>query len=1000
MSSITSKYAVPFVNRRSTVIDNVLTRTLIYNKGNSSVSEIKTEDGKGYLRIVLPSLPLTQNCIGFKINVVKSDSTPLFEGYISGSSSDGYQWLYASSQQSSSAKISNKTTVFCYQILDPNNKDKSGNILKSIYIGDEETIWGTDVTVSIEYVSATLETNPDGNSDSEVIRTASINELSKVAEYNKTSIDDSPLNYTEGWRFEIVSGINDDDIKVIELTPFSSRGSSDIILTGVISGEGKATDDGSPIQIPTSFTGDITLRESSNGRYYYIEADGSKLVNLDKNPTLTGLVPESCKQFTSSVILENSSSSDVTSRFSFQGPGTYQSSYRVNKFTLGEWSSTNTKLLTVKHTNKPSNINLPLNTGELGLYDSGDDSDLYVGTTGSKVLVGGMKICSTDDELDSIKHFKGKTVFHNGVIKVSDGKKWVPMILDSSGVIISMDSIDDGEFYKKVNSNSVTPLGNISQIATSNDGKIISSNSISSHLDNNIIHVTQEDRNRWNAYSESTGNTYTKSEVNDLLNQKSNVGHYHFYHDPVNYIIESEESGEYPYPNGNRILIKSSLTIKVSTGAEYGTEDSLWIEGKNESFERGSVVVNLDDYKEYINKNGSISVLTEDIVTNEELVDTLKNYITGDKSYALKTENWSLLNQDKSIINSSGSSLDIGYGYSNLSISSANKPTYNGKTIMVDGDVDESKFAKSIHYHRNHEPVKEIVSSLPTSNISEGDRYILINTIKERRGTLWVDDPASYGDIVYNIENNKFYKYQGSEWVGASVMSGDKGITIDEKGDLVHSNSITPTSSAEPKLYSIKLDSQGHISEYREAKGSDFPPIDLSNSEGIIGYENLPIASINSETGIVTPGIVFPGNGTELNSEGTLGVSYLRSYDSESVIPNTFSDSGMKFYSTTRSGLGLGHSGTEKLDILVLSKNPETPEGTVDSYSNLTSALIVSREEVGGLYFAQGEYGSNSWSHMTKLGVQVTVGNSDPTDDQLNSMKDGDYYLYEGAYEV
>jgi hypothetical protein len=88
------------------------------------------------------------------------------------------------------------------------------------------------------------------------------------------------------------------------------------------------------------------------------------------------------------------------------------------------------------------------------------------------------------------------------------------------------------------------------------------------------------------------------------------------------------------------------------------------------------------------------------------------------------------------------------------------------------------------------------------------------------------------------------------------------------------------------------------------------------------------------------------------------------------------------------------------LDILVLSKNPETPEGTVDSSSNLTSALIVSREEVGGLYFAQGEYGSNSWSHMTKLGVQVTVGNSDPTDDQLNSMKDGDYYLYEGAYEV
>lgn len=1000
MSSITSKYAVPFVNRRSTVIDNVLTKTLIFSE-NQDITEIKTTDGKGYLKIVLPSLPLEQNCIGFKILVYKSDSTPLFEGYISGNSSDGYKWLYASCQQvSGGPRLSNKTTIFCHQVLDPDNPEESGNILKSIFIGDEDTEWGLDVTVSIEYVSATLETTPDGDGD--IQRTSSINELAKVASYYNDST--SVTNYTEGWRFEIVETLDTEVYKKdVTINPLSAREASNIELVGVVESVSSETTSGVTV-ITTVFKNDSISLVNSSGNYGFIEADGSKLVNLDKNPTLTGLVPESCKQFTSPVVLENSSSSDVSARFSFQGPGTYSTNYRVNKFTLGEWSDTNTRLLTVKSTNNPDNIGLSLNAGELALYDSGDDSDLYVGTTGSKVLVGGMKICSTDEELESLVQFKGKTVFHNGVIKVSDGKKWVPMILDSSGVIISMDSIDNGEFYKKVNSDSVTNLGNISRIATLGDGKIITSDEISSHLSNNVIHVTQSDRDRWNAYSESTGNTYTKSEVNDLLNKKSDIGHYHFYHDPVNYIIDTEESGEYPYLEGNRVLIKSTLTIRVSTGAEYDLDDPLWKEGKDESFGRGSVVVNLDDYKEYINEEGSIISLNESIVTDEELSDILKNYVTGDKSYAVKSNDWSLLNQDKIIIgtniSSSSSSMEIGYNYDNLSLSSNNKPTYNGKSIMVDGDVDESKFAKAVHYHRNHEPIINIVSSLPTSNIMEGDRYILINEIKERRNNVWVDDPSFYGDIVYNITDSKFYRYSGSEWVGISTMSGDLGITIDEKGDIVHSNSITPTSSTNPKLYAIKLDAQGHINEYKEVESSDFPSIDLSNSTGELPPISLPYLKDNGDGGFIK-GIVFPGEGISLQSGGYIDVDYLPSYDSDTVVPSTFTNSGLKLYSTTRGGLGSGYVGEEKLDILVLNKNIEdtSVEGQDDTNS-LVSALVVSRDESNGLYLAQGVKGSTSWSHMTKLGVQVTIGNSDPTEDQLNSMKDGDYYLCEEFYEV
>ena len=62
MSSRTSKYAVPFNTRKSSVLDNVVSKEL--------------NGGIGYLRVEIPIIPSTDNSIGFKISVYK---TPYLE---------------------------------------------------------------------------------------------------------------------------------------------------------------------------------------------------------------------------------------------------------------------------------------------------------------------------------------------------------------------------------------------------------------------------------------------------------------------------------------------------------------------------------------------------------------------------------------------------------------------------------------------------------------------------------------------------------------------------------------------------------------------------------------------------------------------------------------------------------------------------------------------------------------------------------------------------------
>lgn len=1008
MSSITSKYAVPFVNRRSYVSDNVVTRALIYSE-NESLSEIKNR-GIGYLKIILPTLPLDQNCIGFKIIVYNTkDNVPKFEGHISGNSSDGFHWLYASSNQArGQGYISNKTTLFCAQVVDPNasSEGKKSNILKSIIIGDEKTEWGTDVTVSIEYLSGTLRTTPD--TETNEIRTSSVKELTSISEYSKKSNVSDIMNYSEGWRFEIGPlSVNQNQIITTVPGVESREGQSMISLSGAIQGTG--IDDGSgTLTINTSYTGNqINLRDES-GNYGYIIADGSQLVNLDKNVALTGFIPESAKSFVSEVDLTNTANSDVLLRYRFSGPGTYSSTIKVNKFNVGEWNTSNIKEFSVRTTTDSTMLTRSLlNVGDIGLLDSGENTDLFVGSTGEMRLVGGMKICMTDEELEAQMHYKGKTVFHNGVIKVSDGSKWVPMVLDSSGVIISMDSIDDGEFYQKVKATSILE-NEVNRLIVSYDydspdssGNVyVTSTELRTHLDDQSKHVSAEDRARWNSYSESTGNTYTKSEVNDLLDEKSNINHYHYHHDPVS-LIRTSDNDDF-YPKGTRVLFTGMSKIKTSLGDESeGIEDpdGKWNEDLTENFLDGSIVVNLSDYTQYINEGGTIRPVTDDIVTKDSLSETLLNYITGDKSYVLKTDNWSLSRTGRNLlvsnITDSTSGLTIGSGFNTLSIETSDRPTYNGKRIMVDGDVDESKFAKAVHYHRNHEPIKAIVASLPTSDVKEADRYILHETIQERRNNRWEIDESTEGDIVFNIEENKFYKFNGTNWVGISTVSTSSDLTTDSSGNLVHSNNIDPTSSVNPKIYAIKLDSHGHVNEYRDILATDLPDIPANKIIGgdySLDWSSLPY--IYKSSSEYRPGVFDLGKGIDLEMSGdtythNLTLDYVPSTQSSTVYPSTFFKSdGMKYYTTSLTGVGL--TDNNSADVLIFSKN----EG-----GSLTNALVISKGS-NDIYLAQGNLGSSNWNHVTKVGTNVTIGNSDPSEIQINSMKDGDFYIFEGAYEV
>lgn len=578
-----SKYAVPFNTRKATTSDNIVNKLI---KG-----------GIGYLKIELPVNPVIDNCIGFKIKITSEDSKEvLFDGHISGSSSDGYKWIYASyNEVDGNSVISGYPVLFCYKYIDKDNGDKEGNILKSILLGSNDTNWGNLILISIEMLQATLETSPDGEESK--VRTQSINEYSSLSV--STNESNQLAKYIDGWDFKI--GQIDDEIISMSVSKVNKDSSSSIILDGVVTGIARNDESGNII-IDTEFNGGgINLYDPVADRYGYIVADGSKLVNLNENESLKGMTFTSTG-FRDPIILKSTDESDVSLEFHIKDSGTtVKSTVNVSKLNLGNWSSDSSKTFSVKTTtDREAASNVTLEYGGLGLINNGLDTDLYVGTGDGNKLVGGVKFCSNKDEFDSIDKIDGRIViYENRLYACRDGAYELIKFSDN----LSLDEIKNGYFYEKVNADA--QLGG-EIVRLKYDGGLILSNDIHSHLVDNNIHISKSDRDKWNSKLDPS-NSYTKTEIDNKLKPFVTSNHYHGYHNPVNEVLPGDHDFNiHKYPYGHRILVREYNGINPHI--KIAGDPNKWI--GEEDFKLGDRVVSTEEnYPEYTNIDNRVVLL-------------------------------------------------------------------------------------------------------------------------------------------------------------------------------------------------------------------------------------------------------------------------------------------------------------------------------------------------------------------------------------------------------
>lgn len=580
--SLISKYAVPFNNRRSSTNDSIVTKLV--------------QGGIGYLKIELPVNPLINNCIGFKIKVTSEDNKELlFEGHISGSSSDGYNWIYVSSNESELSKIKGNPTLFCYKYIDTEKGNDPKNILKSVLLGTEDTNWGSLILVSIEVIQATLSTSPDGEDNK--ISTQSIEEYSSLS----VSTDESnpKARMTDGWRFEV--GQITDEIISMTVSKVDKDTSSSIILEGVITGVAR-TDESGNIVIETEFNGgSINLHDPINDTYGKIVADGSELIGLENNESLKNMTFTSTG-FRDPVIIKSTKDSDVSLDFSIQKSGvTITPRVNVSKLNLGNWSSDNTRRFSVKSsidsgTNSPV-FNVPLEYGGLGFINSGLNTDLYVGTGSKNILVGAAKICKNKSEFDSIDKVDGRIIIYEDKVYVCNDGEVKTTTFSSK---ISLDEVKNGYFYEKVNADA--QLGG-EVVRLKHDGGLLLANDIYGHLVDHNVHISKSDRDKWNSKLDSD-NSYTKVEVDNLLKSMSNKSHYHGYHDPVNEVLSGDtDFSTHNYPYGHRILVREHLDLLPYI--KIAGKPNEWL-GREEFGLGHRVTTTFGDYFEYTNIDNKI----------------------------------------------------------------------------------------------------------------------------------------------------------------------------------------------------------------------------------------------------------------------------------------------------------------------------------------------------------------------------------------------------------
>lgn len=579
--TIKTKYAVPFTSRSSvTTMSNVLNKLV---KG-----------GIGYLKIELPVNPTFNNSVGFKIRVVsEDDKSVMFDGYISGSSSDGYNWIYGSTEESEESVVKGNPSLFCYKYLD-GEENRQGNVLKSILIGSSDTDWGDLIKVSIELLQATLSTSSDGEESSV---TTNGTEYSVMA----TSTDESnpDASWTDGWKFEI--GQLESEMVAFTLSKSTKDTSIAVALEGVITGAARSDEAGNVV-IDTEFTGgNIDLYDTINKRYGIIVADGSQLVNLSENKELQSM------SFTSSgfdkpIVLQSSADSDVSLLFTLKDTGSTQTSkINITKLNLGEWSKDNLKRFSVKTSTEIGETSpvftTPLAIGDLGLINNGKNTDLYVGIGKSNVLVGGAKVCNDEAEFNELDKVEGRLVVYGSKLYVAHEGSYEPVKF--SGVV-SLDEIKNGYFYEKVNAQAQLG-GEIIRLKT--DDGILLANDIYGHMTSGPDHVSTSDRNRWDAKLDSES-VYTKVDVDNKMASVASSNHYHGYHNPVNEVLSGNtDFTKHNYPYGHRILVKELLDIQPYI--KIAGEPNEWLE--DEEFKLGDRVMSLSDYNEYMNKDNKLA---------------------------------------------------------------------------------------------------------------------------------------------------------------------------------------------------------------------------------------------------------------------------------------------------------------------------------------------------------------------------------------------------------
>jgi hypothetical protein len=878
MSSIVSRYAVPFVDRKSSVIGNVLTKTLVGESGS---------DLTGKLVLVLPTLQSENNSVGFRLTITDSSDDLVFVGNVSGNSSDGYSWLNVSSSQTKGLSRYGLPTLFCESKVSAKYNDEGvlvspEYILKSIQFGDDSTDWGPKLTITIEYLSATLLTALDNDDDNDPDNVST----STVA------------NFLNNWSISVGSNLSWDTVATVDQLTRDTG----ISLNGVVTG---TESDG---VITTSFT-QPWFNELFNNK------DGSQ-IDLSKNTSVQ--ISESANKLSGNIILKNDDSTQevyfnqtsptgvVTNGLSFDRPGTYNFTTRINQVSLGDWIDTNTRYISQKVLqNTSSPVNNPLKLGELGLVANSINSDLYVGVnylgTGLQpMLVGGVKICDTEDDFNNLAVVYGRLAFYNSKLYIgykptTGDARWLEVPTgggEGGSSSVTMDSIINGPLhYMKTNSEAVDSSGYVKMIGTTGSSSMDSSKVIDHVLDaeklNPTYHISESDRQKLNNLP-ATGDEYvTKSEFNTELSKKSGIN-FTGYHDPVSGIVDNYDSlPSGTQVSGTRILIKSPRRSVYT----YSSTSGSWENKNDEVLIDGSVVMNTSDYNQYYVRGEEVVNLSgaSGFVTLSELNTRLDDYIKNSGSTTLKGD-WSVVSSTGvPVLSLSSNSLSLGSiskVLTNISLNSTNVPTWNGYDIITEDTIGSYISEEILSMSTYHRPVNSISLTDPdTNSMSEKTRILVQGKyILEKSGSTVITETISANDEVYNLEDNSIYTiderlnaYRSLYQIETADSGGLKIENTDGSNKITHSNSVTPQLST--SLLKMSFDAQGHITGTSQVTSEDLPDIPAEKITGdvsdIVGEITKSDASSDADSeeeehpelkGWYTssPGIASLGEGMDL----------------------------------------------------------------------------------------------------------------------------------------